>query len=341
MHPPGDPGFDVIRARAKEWDSPLIGIPDRGATDVGTLRKLGRICRELDVKIWHAHDYKSNLFGLLLRPLHRMELVTTVHGWVVRTARTSLYYRIDRFCLPRYDHVICVSEDLRETVATLGVKSTKLTYIPNAIDQTDYVRQGPSSEAQLRVDRGTAPGRIVIGAVGRLMPEKSFELAIQVVKNLLDRGHDVELWIAGEGPSRQSIESRIIDLGVRDRVHLLGFCADVKAFYESLDVFLLSSQREGLPNVILEAAAFRLPIVSTRVAGVPSMLEDRVDCLLCEIDDEQGMTNALCGLLNDENHRTSIASAARNKIEKSYTFGKRMERVCDLYDTVLKESLHQ
>src|SRR5690606_2397786 len=123
MHPPGDPGFESIRKRAAEFQCPLLAIPDRGPLDRSVLRTLLDLCKRYNVRIWHGHDYKSNLLGLLLKPLWRqMKLVTTVHGWVKHTSRTPLYYAVDRWSLPFYHHVICVSEDLVERVRAQGVR---------------------------------------------------------------------------------------------------------------------------------------------------------------------------------------------------------------------------
>src|SRR4051812_45643148 len=101
LRPPNDLGFQAVRDRAEMWQAPLEEIDDRGALDVGVLKQLLAVCRRLKVDIWHGHDYKTNLFGLLLRRFHPMRLVTTCHGWVEHTRKTNLYYQVDAWCLPR------------------------------------------------------------------------------------------------------------------------------------------------------------------------------------------------------------------------------------------------
>src|SRR5579885_2359670 len=114
LHPPGDPGYEEIVRKAARYNAPLVSIPDRGPWDWRVVTELLAVCRRENVAVWHGHDYKTNALGLLLRRFHPMRLVTTVHGWVHHTARTPLYYRLDRLCLPRSERVICVSEDLFE-----------------------------------------------------------------------------------------------------------------------------------------------------------------------------------------------------------------------------------
>ncbi|MCE9556460.1 MAG: glycosyltransferase family 4 protein [Planctomycetes bacterium] len=335
MHPPDDPGFDVIRQRAARWDSPLIGVDDRGPLDLSIPRAMLKICREYDVRIWHAHDYKSNLIGLMLRPFHRMRLVTTVHGWVKHTARTPLYYSVDRFSLRRYEHVIGVSEDLVARCRKMGVRDERLSFIPNGIDENTFRRRQPAAESELRRQQGVPPGRLLLGAMGRLSAEKGFDLLIRAVHTLVQEGQDLELWIAGEGDHRPALEKLIAELGAGQRIKLLGFCEDTIAVFNALDVFVLSSLREGLPNVVLEAMAMEVPVVATRVAGIPSLLTHGDTGLLCDCDDLTDLTVALRQMCGDAALRSQLAAAARKLIEEQYSFSRRMMREKAIYDRLL------
>src|SRR5437879_2941553 len=143
LHPPGDPGFEQLRHKAAAWRAPLIAVPDRGPWDWRVVPALLRVCRRERVRIWHGHDYKSNALGLLLRRFWPMRLVTTVHGWVKQTRRTPLYYKIDKWCLPHYESVICVSEDLRDRCLSYGVPADRCVLIENAIDTEQFSRRVP------------------------------------------------------------------------------------------------------------------------------------------------------------------------------------------------------
>ena len=114
MRSPDDDKFQTLVQRAENLDCELIPVDDRGMFDFSVLRRMLQICEERNVTIWHGHDYKSNLIGWYLRRKHPMKLVTTVHGWVHNTWKTPFYYAIDRWSRKRYDHVLCVSQDLRE-----------------------------------------------------------------------------------------------------------------------------------------------------------------------------------------------------------------------------------
>src|SRR5207244_2117233 len=121
--------------------APILSVPDRGPWDWRVISRLLKICRRHRVAIWHGHDYKSNALGLLVGRFWPMRLVTTVHGWVKQTRRTPFYYKIDELCLPRYEAVLCVSEDLYARALKLGVPNDRCRLIENAIDTEQFTRR--------------------------------------------------------------------------------------------------------------------------------------------------------------------------------------------------------
>jgi glycosyltransferase involved in cell wall biosynthesis len=291
------------------------------------------LCRRERVAIWHGHDYKSNALGLLLRPFWPMHLVTTVHGWVKETRRTPLYYWIDRLCLPRYDKVICVSEDLVERCRACSVPDDRCLLVENGIDIDEYSRTMPVPDAKEQL--GFPPARLLVGAVGRLSAEKGFDLLIRVADRLMQAGLDLALWILGEGDEKLRLQALIATLGRSDRIRLLGYQANPGAFFQAMDVFALSSLREGLPNVLLEAMALEVPVVATRVAGVPRLIQDNQNGLLVSCCDGASLACALQRLLSDPGLRTRLGRAGRQTVAANYSFQARMRKIRSIYDAVL------
>jgi glycosyltransferase involved in cell wall biosynthesis len=333
MHPPADPGFELLRERARACRATLLGIPDRGAWDLRVARDMLALCRRENVTIWHGHDYKSNALGLLLARFRPMRLVTTVHGWGVTGGRRRLYYAIDRMCLRRYERVICVSDDLLSQCLAARVDQAKCRLVYNAVDTDHFQRRQTHDDAKRRL--GFTPGRLLIGAVGRLSPEKWFEGLITAVDRLINSGLDIELCIVGEGDERSMLERLIARLGRHDRVRLAGYQGDTLGWYEAMDIYALTSLREGLPNVVLEAMALEVPLVATRIAGVPWIVADGVNGLLIEPSDIDGLVGALRRLLQDQPLRARLARAGRETVEKSYSFAVRMRKVRAIYDELL------
>ena len=335
MHPPNDPGFEELRRRGTALEAPVISIPDRGPLDVGVVTQFLQLCRRENVAIWHAHDYKSNLVGLLVRRSWPMHLVTTVHGWVQRTWKTPLYYRLDRWAQKRYDKVICVSSDLLETVQNAGVAKEKTLLIDNAIDTEIHRRTEPPQVMKARL--GFRLDRLLIGAVGRLSGEKNFASLIQAVSNLLDQGHNVELAIAGDGAERENLERLVAAQREPERFHLLGFQSELKAFYQALDVFALSSLREGLPNVLLEAMAYQVPVAAANAGGIARLIENDHNGLLVPVAEIPALTGALAKLLSDRKRAGQLAANGRQTVEERFSFAARMQRMAAIYEELLSQ----
>lgn len=335
MHTPGDPGFEVLRRRAGQLGAPLVSVPDRGPWDWTVVSRMLEICRREEVALWHGHDYKSNALGLLLRRFWAMRLVTTVHGWVTHTLRTPLYYGIDRFCLPRYEVVICVSEDLYRRSLECGVPKDRCVLIENAIDTKQLSRTLDPAEAKRRL--GIPTERLLIGSVGRLSKEKGFDILIRAVDRLLARGYDLELRIAGEGDQKGPLEKLIRSLGHEDRIHLIGFQADPLPLYQAMDLYALSSIREGLPNVLLEAMALGVPVVATEVAGVPRVITHEINGLLVPIGSVDALGTALGRLLDNSLLRARLGQEGRQTIEDRFSFEVRMRKIREIYDGVLSD----
>ena len=339
LTPPGDRGYADIEGKAAKYGAPLITIPDRGAADWRVVPKLLKVCRDENVAIWHGHDYKTNALGLLLNRFRPMRLVTTLHGWVKRTTRTPLYYRIDRLCLPRYERVFCVSEDLYDAARKCGVARSKCILLENGIDTAEYARTRTIAEAKASL--GLPPEELLIGAVGRLSPEKGFDLLIRSVKALRSRGLPVRLAIVGEGDDRPRLEALRAELNLRNSVDLTGWQSDVRGYFEAMDLFALSSIREGLPNVLLEAMALGVPCVATRIAGIPKLIEHGVAGWLVPAGDGSALTEGIFRLLNNSELRCRYAESGRAAIVARYDFGRRMVRMAETYDELLARVRHR
>lgn len=333
LHPRGDRSLGLIRDMAATTGCTLHQIEESGAVDLGAVRELLNLVRQLQPTIWHAHDYKSDVLGLMLRQFWPMKLVTTVHGFTRETRRTRLYARIDDLTLPRYDRVIAVSRDLEEHCRRVGVARVRLTYVPNAID-ADAMRRG-SDPAAAKAKLGLAPRQLVMGCVGRLSKEKGVGRAIRTLARLAKAVPALTLHLVGDGPDRRRLEAMTRQLKLDDRVRFHGWQADTRPWYEAMDLLLLPSRTEGMPNTVLEAMAMGVPVAATDVGGVADLL-DHGRCGTLLTQDERTWAAPLLGLLSDAAGRAATAAAARRRVESLYTYDQRFRRVMAIYDDLLR-----
>jgi glycosyltransferase involved in cell wall biosynthesis len=333
LHHPEDPGFAVLQSKAAKRGVDLISVPDHGIKDWRVMKRLVSICREKKVDIWHGHDYKTNILGLILKRFHRMRLVTTAHGWVHHTSKTPLYYWLDKRSLRYYERVYCVSPDLVDECIANEVPADRCLLLENGIDLEDYSRSLTTKAAKEAL--GISPDRKLIGAAGRLSPEKGFDLLISAVHRLYHAGHDVELWIVGEGVEKENLQTQINSLQMQDRIKLTGYRSDLQAIYQGMDVYALSSYREGLPNVLLEAMALEVPVVATAINGVPRLIRDREEGLLIQPGQVGTLVEAIQEVFNSGALASELTRNARQTLEDRYDFAVRMSRLREDYDRLL------
>ncbi len=317
-----------------EW-ARKIGISytelrERHSFDPAIWPALKALVRERRIDIVHSHDYKTNLLAWMLgRGGHAIPL-STVHGWTGHSRRERfVYYPLDKRVLARFPRLIAVSSDIRNELVRHGAPADRTSVVLNGIDHLKFVRDD-SRRAAVRAQYGVGGDDIVIGTVGRLEPQKRFDLLLEAFARL--RTPNLRLLIVGEGSSRPMLERRIAELGLSDCCTLTGHCTDVAGVHHAFDLFVQSSDYEGTPNAILEAMALRTPLVTTDAGGTAELVADRVHGLVVRCGDLDGIEAAMRDALADPAAARRRADAARARIEGELSFERRMQRVEAVYD---------
>jgi glycosyltransferase involved in cell wall biosynthesis len=261
-----------------------------------------------------------------------MKLVTTMHGWTRETLRTRFYYRIDRQCIERYDRVITVGPTLHQACAAMHVRPERETYIPNAIDLEGYHRG--VTPAQRRQALGLPAGRLAIGVVSRLSGEKGVDRALRAFAGLRARQSNCDLHIIGAGPEEANLRALAQDLGLGAGIRFWGWQRQPQPYYEMMDLLLLPSRTEGMPNVVLEAMAMGVPVAATDVGGVRELLDGG----RCGVILDQNQANwpaQISPLLWSPAYRSGLALEARRRVEERYSYHRWIERLNAVYADVL------
>jgi glycosyltransferase involved in cell wall biosynthesis len=338
--------FDLDKRAQKLGIPNFTTIEERHKFDIGAMRKLLQLLREKEIDLISCHCYKSDLYALILSRFHKMKLVSTAHGplaslrhfWSAQNWRARYVYdQLDLRLLRYFDHLLVVADSMRKTIARYGVARDKLTYVKNAID-SQYFRPQNRRALELR-DRHKIPANAtVIGAVGRLNAEKDYPNFFEAAQILLRERDDLYFTIAGKGPLEETLRRQVQSMRLADRVLFLGHFHDTREVYDLLDVYVLSSLREGLPNTVLEAMAMEVPIVATDVDGVSEAVTNEREALLVPPRAPHKLAAGIRAVLQDPALGDRLRRAARLKVVRDFSFADRMRRVEEIYRTVMNNS---
>ena len=324
-----------IDQRAREHGVEYVEIVERGSWDPTTIGALTRLVADRRVDIVHSHDYKTNLLTWLAARRRRVRALATSHGWTGHSARERyVYYPVDKRVLSRFPLVIAVSEEIRRELIDHGASPGHVRTLLNGIDPGAFQRQ-PASEAAARQQFGVSADAFVIGAVGRLEPQKRFDLLIGAFADLVHEYPHARLLIAGEGSARAALERQIAALELGDRCRLAGQQSDILRFHHALDLFVQSSEYEGTPNVVLEAMALETPVVATDVGGTRELCEDGVHGTIVPAGDAAALSAAIVALIANPARRRALARAARGHVERNLSFAQRVRALDDIYQSMM------
>jgi glycosyltransferase involved in cell wall biosynthesis len=207
----------------------------------------------------------------------------------------------------------------------LGVPGDRLGLLSNVVD-TDRFKPAASPHK--------LPIRLV--CAGRLVPQKRVDRFLELVARARNRaGLDVRGLIVGEGPQKERLIDQAAELRLLNgAVEFKGSVKDMTSIYQQANIFVLTSDCEGTPNVILEAMACGLPVVATRVGGVPDIVCHGQTGFLAEAGDDSSMMDALLSLIGDENLRVEMGGRARGYVESNHALRKLPLFLSDTYEVV-------
>jgi glycosyltransferase involved in cell wall biosynthesis len=317
-------GFDGVRLR---HDTPRL----RGAVS-----ELTQLLAERSADVLLCHGYKANLVGRIAARRVGVPAVAVSRGWTWQSLKVRAYESLDRWHLRFMDHVICVSEGQAAKVRRAGVSEHKVSVIRNSARLAAFNGADPAYRARLRslFPGDNAVSRVIVAA-GRFSPEKGFGVLVEAAARVPSAG----VVLFGDGPERARLESRVRELGLANRFVMPGFTRELDSFLPWADVLVLPSFTEGLPNVVLEAAAAGVPAVATAVGGTPEAITDGETGYLVAPGDPAALADRLARLLADEALRRRMGQAARARMHAEFSFDAQAEAYLRLFESLRPRAL--
>ncbi len=322
-------------ARRHYQQAPVFNVSMHNRIDMRPAWHLRSIIRQTGAVLLHAHTPRSLMVARLAAVTTGLPVVYHVHSPTSRDTtkalRNWLNNATERFSLTGVDRMITVSNSLHQHMAAQGYRAERLVTVPNGVPVADPL---PA--------RSVPRGPWTLGSVALFRPRKGLEVLLQTLAQLVHKGHPVRLRAVGPFESAEyeaSIHELAAQLDVEQHIDWIGFTQNVPAELAMMDLFVLPSLfGEGLPMVVLEAMAHGLPVVATRVEGIPEAIREGQDGMLAQPNDAGDLATAVESVLSDP---TAWLSMTRNVVERhaqQFSDIRMAEQVADVYRQLLDDA---
>jgi glycosyltransferase involved in cell wall biosynthesis len=329
-------GFVCIKpgkfAQMRRSQAELIDAPMRGRFDLRPVRTIAALVRRDGYSLIHTHTPRSAMVGAMAAAWTGVPLVHHVHSPTTRDTTRRVQDKINSWIenvsLRKAAGVIAVSQSMGDYARASGAAAERVFVVPNGV---------PARDALLTRETPTAPW--TIGTVALFRPRKGLEVLLDAVAQLLSAGYRLRLRAVGtfESPEYQAqIMDQVSELGIGDAIDWRGFQRDVHAELAAMDLFVLPSLfGEGLPMVILEAMSAGVPVIGTRVEGVPEVIRDGRDGLIAAPGDVDDLARAIRRFVEHQVDWQELRRSAFERQSEHYSDRSMAAGVAAVYDKVL------
>jgi len=334
---------DSVRARG----AAMARIPGlrpelRPQDDARALASLVRAMRRLRPDIVHTHTAKAGMLGRLAAVMAggpRPKIVHTYHGHVLEgyfgPVKNATYRGLERRLATVSDALIGVSTATVDDLVRLDIAPReKFRVIPIGLDLEPFLNATPADGAAFRAQAGVQSGEVLLTFVGRLVPIKRVDVLLRAFAHARGEGAPVRLAVVGDGELRPELERLASELDVAGQIWFAGYRSDMLPVVAASDIAVLSSDNEGTPVSLIEAAAAATPAVTTTVGGVADVVNDDTG-LLSPAGDFESLGRAMAALAADPVGRAAMGGRAREHVAGRFSVARLVSDVERLYDDEL------
>jgi len=277
----------------------------------------------------HCHLPLAGVVGRLAGLMARVPVIYTEHNAIERYHTATRLAARATWRLQR--RVIAVSADVGASIARAFGDAVPVQVVLNGVSVARFVRDDFDRDG-VRRELGIQPDSVVVGSVAVFRKQKRLDLWLEVARRVLADTPNARFLLVGDGPERALVERRIGELGLTGRVLLPGLQADVRPFLAAMDVYLMSSDFEGVPIALLEAMAMQLPPVVTDAGGMPEMIQSGTHGVVLPRGDVLGLAREVQTLLSGgAEQRQRYGAAARQRVQDQFSTRRMMSELEQVY----------
>jgi glycosyltransferase involved in cell wall biosynthesis len=342
------PNFDAYVCALQSKDGNLmadeiraLGIPVscldiKHLRDWNALPRLINYLNENEVDLVHTQLEFANILGNISARLLRLPSVCTIHVMpsLDVKAKSKLHQKLEWFVLNHFcERVISVSDEAREYHLQIsGAAASRVSTIYNGIDLSNFLSLDRELErVKVRTELAIPSDANLLTTVAVLRPQKGIQYMIRALPAVLDSNPNTYYLVVGDGPHRYLLVEEANKSNVGNRVIFTGMRKDVARLLSASDVFVLPTLTEALPTVLAEAMAAKLPIIASRVGGVPEMIVDGLNGYLVEPEDVKSLAQACIDLLASPEKRAAMSIEGWKIVNQKFNIEKQVDQLEALY----------
>jgi len=320
-----------------------LGIPTvvlSGKNPFRILRRLEQMIKKDGYDLIHCHGARGNMMGAMLSYRVKLPSVSTVHSdyrldYLGRPFSRLTYGVINTIALRLLDFRIGVSDAMVDLLISRGFSPDHLFSIYNGLDFTPQPAAKNREEFFRSVGLDADPSCVVVGIAARLNPVKDIATLIRAFAKAYEDFPKLRLLIAGDGAEREMLMALTKELGVSHAVCFAGWVEDTNTFYQSIDINTLTSLSETFPYALTEGARASLPTVSSRVGGVPYLIDHGMNGFLFPVGDAAALASYLLQLAQSPQLRSQLGSKLYEKAKREYSIEATVNRQLQIYHKIL------
>lgn len=319
-------GADIARETANS--AVVHEMPMKGDADIGMVSRLMAVIRKERPDIVHLHSRRGadTWGGIAARLTHTPCVLSRRVDNPEAKWAVSLKYRL-------YDHVITISEAIRQVLLAEGLPPEKVTCVRSAVDAGPYLH--PVDRQAFQAEFHLPDNALAIGMVAQLIPRKGHRYLIEAIHTLSREYPSLKVLCFGQGPLLARLESAVREKGLSAVIQFTGFRTDLPQWLGGLDILAHPADMEGLGVSLLQASAAAVPIVATRAGGLPEAVQDGTTGLLVEPGNIPALTGALRQLITDAGLRQQLGTAGRQRILSEFSIQTMTQGNLAVYKKVL------
>lgn len=311
--------------------------------DLSTLWHLYRLLRKERPDIVHTHTAKAGTLGRIAARLAGVPVVIhTFHGHVLSgyfsPMKTRFFTLIERWLARWSDVIINVSEKCREDLLSVGIgNDKKMITIPLGLELDRFQQQVPALAGRFRERLGIPEDVPVVSHVARMVPIKRHDVFLRAIRRVWDQFPEARFVLVGDGEMRPQLERLAEELDLDDRLVWAGFVREQELIYADTDLLVLTSDNEGLPVAVIEALASGRPVISTRVGGVPELIDEGETGYIVPPGNPEALADALVDALSDMDRLRRMGQKGQQKTLEKYNSHRLVHDIDRLYQSLLKK----